>query len=150
MTQNANNGNHQTDWDRQTDWNRQLIEEFRANGGKVSGQLANVPLLLLNTTGAKSGQPRTSPLVYYGENGRIFIFASKAGEPTNPDWYYNILAHPEVTIEIGAEKVPVTSVVLGEEERAQIYAKQAAASQLFADYEKKTTRKIPVIEMVRK
>jgi deazaflavin-dependent oxidoreductase (nitroreductase family) len=150
MTQNANDGYGQVDWDRQSAWNRQIIEEFHANGGKVSGPMAGTPLLLLNTTGAKSGQPRISPLVYYNENGRVFIFATKAGAPTNPDWYHNILAHPNVTVEIGTEKFPATGVVLGEEERAQMYAKQAAASPRFAEYEKTTTRKIPVIELVRK
>ena len=150
MSQNDNNGYGQVDWKRQSDWNRQIIEEFHANGGDVSGPMAGTPLLLLNTTGAKSGQPRTSPLVYYNENGRLFIFATKAGAPTNPDWYYNLLAHPDVTVEVGTEKFPAASVVLGEEERARMYAKQAAASPRFAEYEKTTTRKIPVVELVRK
>ena len=150
MSQNDNDGYGQVDWKRQSDWNRQIIEEFHANGGDVSGPMAGTPLLLLNTTGAKSGQPRTSPLVYYNENGRLFIFATKAGAPTNPDWYYNLLAHPDVTVEVGTEKFPATSVVLGEEERAQMYAKQATASPRFAEYEKTTSRKIPVVELVRK
>lgn len=144
MTQNGNNGYGQINW------NRQIIEEFHANRGKVGGPFAGASLLLLDTTGAKSGQPRTHPLVYYSENGRLFIFATKAGAPTNPDWYYNILAHPEVTVEIGTEKFPATGVVLGEEERAQMYAKQAALSSRFAEYERTTTRKIPVVELVRK
>ena len=150
MTQNSNDGYGQVDWNRQNDWNRRLIEEFHANGGDVSGPMAGTPLLLLNTIGAKSGQPRTSPLVYYNENGRLFVFATKAGASTNPDWYYNVLAHPDVTVEVGTEKFPATSVVLGEEERAQMYAKQAALSPRFAEYEKTTTRKIPVVELVRK
>ena len=150
MSQTDNDGYGQVDWKRQSDWNRQIIEEFHANGGNVSGPMAGTPLLLLNTTGAKSGQPRTSPLVYYNENGRLFIFATKAGAPTNPDWYYNLLAHPDVTVEVGTEKFPATSVVLGEEERARMYAKQATASPRFAEYEKTTTRKIPVVELVRK
>lgn len=150
MTQNVNAGNREIDWNRQGDWNRKVIEEFHANGGKMSGPFAGSSLLLLHTTGAKSGQPRTSPLMYYRENGRIFIFASKAGAPTNPDWYHNIVAHPEVTVEIGTEKFPVTGVVVGEEERAQMYAKQAALSPQFAEYEKTTTRKIPVVELIKK
>ena len=150
MTQQSNDGYGHIDWNGQNDWNRKLIEEFRANGGKVSGPLAGTPLLLLSTIGAKSGQPRTSPLMYYDENGRLFIFASKAGASSNPDWYYNILTHPEVTIEVGAEKFSAAGVVLQEEERARMYAKQAAASPRFAEYERTTTRKIPVVELVRK
>ncbi|MBA2395234.1 MAG: nitroreductase family deazaflavin-dependent oxidoreductase [Ktedonobacteraceae bacterium] len=150
MTQNGNDGYGQVDWNRQNDWNRRLIEEFHANGGDVSGPMAGTSLLLLTTTGAKSGQIRTSPLVYYDENGRLFVFASKAGASTNPDWYYNILAHPEVTLEKGTEKFSATGVVLEEEERARVYAKQAALSPRFAEYEKTTTRKIPVVELVRK
>ncbi len=150
MTQNVNDGYGQIDWNRQTDWNRQIIEEFHANGGKVGKPFSGAPMLLLDTTGAKSGQLRTHPLMYYSENGRIFIFATKAGGPTNPDWYYNIIAHPEVTIEIGTEKFSATGVVLGEEERAKMYAKQAALSSRFAEYERTTTRQIPVVELVRK
>lgn len=150
MTQNGNDRYGQVDWNRQNDWNRRLIEEFHANGGDVSGPMAGTSLLLLTTTGAKSGQIRTSPLVYYDENGRLFVFASKAGASTNPDWYYNILAHPEVTLEKGTEKFSATGVVLEEEERARVYAKQAALSPRFAEYEKTTTRKIPVVELVRK
>ncbi len=138
MTQNPN------------DWNKQIIEEFHANAGKVGGPFEGATLLLLHTIGAKSGQPRINPLVYYSENGRIFIFASKAGAPTNPDWYHNIVAHPDVNVEIGTEEFPVTGVVLGEKERDEIYAKNAVQNPGFAEYEKKTTRKIPVVELVRK
>ena len=150
MTQHANNGYGQIDWDRQVTRDRQIIEEFRANGGKVSGPFAGSSLLLLQTTGAKSGQPRTHPLVYYREEGRLFIFATKAGAPTNPDWYYNLLAHPEITVEMGTEKFSATGVILGEEERARVYARQAALSSRFAEYERTTTRRIPVVELVRK
>ena len=150
MTQGSNDGYGQINWKDQNEWNRQIIDEFHANKGDVSGPMAGTPLLLLETTGAKSGQPRTSPLVYYRENERLFIFATKAGASSNPDWYYNILAHPEVTIEIGTEKFPATGVVLAEEERAKMYAKQAAVSSRFAEYERTTTRKIPVVELIRK
>ena len=85
------------------DWNSKIIEEFRANGGKVGGPFEGAPLLLLTTTGAKSGQRRTSPLMYMPDNNRMIIFASKAGAPTNPDWYHNLVAHPEATIEVGTE-----------------------------------------------
>jgi deazaflavin-dependent oxidoreductase (nitroreductase family) len=131
------------------DWNKKVIAEFRANGGKV-GEAGNIPLLLLNTTGAKSGQPRINPLAYYNENGRIFIFASKAGAPTNPDWYHNIVAHPDVTVEVGAETFPATAVIVEGEQRDQIYEKQAALASNFAEYQEKTTRKIPVVELVKK
>ncbi|HEV2653893.1 MAG TPA: nitroreductase family deazaflavin-dependent oxidoreductase [Ktedonobacteraceae bacterium] len=150
MTQNDNNGFGQVDWKRQNEGNRYMIDQFHANKGDVAELMGGTPLLLLETTGAKSGQLRTNPLVYYSENGRLFIFATKAGAPTNPDWYYNILAHPEVTVELGTEKFPATGVVLGEEERARIYAKLAALSERFAEYERTTTRKIPVIELIRK
>jgi deazaflavin-dependent oxidoreductase (nitroreductase family) len=138
MTQNVNN------------WNQQIIEEFRANGGKVGGPFEGGTLLLLHTTGAKSGQPRINPLAYYSENGHIYIMASKAGAPTNPDWYHNLLAHPEVSAEIGTEEIPFNAVVLDEQKRDEIYAKVAALNPGFAEYEKKTTRKIPVVELVRK
>jgi deazaflavin-dependent oxidoreductase (nitroreductase family) len=150
MTQHDNNGYGQVDWKRQNDRDRQMIDRFHANKGEMSEQMGGTPLLLLETTGARSGQPRTKPLVYYSENGRLFIFATKAGAPSNPDWYYNILADPEVTVELGTEKFPATGVVLGEEERAHIYTKLAALSERFAEYERSTTRKIPVIELVRK
>ncbi len=131
------------------DWNKRVIAEFRENEGKV-GEDRNTSLLLLNTIGAKSGQPRTNPLAYYNENGRIFIFASKGGAPTNPDWYHNIAAHPDVTVELGAEKFPAQAVVIEGEERDRIYAKQAARASNFAEYQEKTSRKIPVVELVRK
>jgi deazaflavin-dependent oxidoreductase (nitroreductase family) len=130
------------------EWNKQVIAEFRQKGGKV-GEDGGASLLLLNTIGAKSGQPRTNPLAYYSENGRIFIFASKGGAPTNPDWYHNIVAHPDVTVELGTEKFPAKAVVLGEQERDEIYAKQAARASNFAEYQEKTTRKIPVVELVK-
>ena len=134
----------------QNNWNQQIIDEFHANGGKVGGPFQGIPLLLLHTTGAKSGQPRTNPVAYYSENGHTFVFASKAGAPTNPDWFHNLVAHPDVTVEIGTEQFPATATVVNEKERDDIYAKQAALHSSFADYEKKTTRKIPVVELIRK
>lgn len=131
------------------DWNSGIIEEFRANGGKVGGPFEGAPLLLLTTTGAKSGKQRTTPLAYLAENGRMFIFASKAGAPTNPDWYHNLLAHPQVTVEVGTEQFPAKAVVVEGAERDQIYAIQAQRMPGFAEYEKKTTRQIPVVELVR-
>jgi deazaflavin-dependent oxidoreductase (nitroreductase family) len=131
------------------DWNSKIIQEFHANGGKVGGTFEGAPLLLLTTTGAKSGQRRTTPLVYMPDGDRMIIFASKAGAPTNPDWYHNLLAHPQVTVEVGTETFDVTAVVTTGEERDRLYAKQAAMNPGFAEYQTKTTRKIPVIALVR-
>jgi deazaflavin-dependent oxidoreductase (nitroreductase family) len=130
------------------DWNQQIINEFRSNGGKVGGPFANSTLLLLTTTGAKSGQERINPLAYLEENGRFFIFASKAGAPTNPDWYYNLLAHPTVKVDLGTKEFQAKAVVVSPEERDQIYARQVQRAPGFGDYEKKTTRKIPVVELI--
>jgi deazaflavin-dependent oxidoreductase (nitroreductase family) len=133
----------------QNDWNSKLIEEFHANGGKVGGTFEGAPLLLLITTGAKSGQRHTTPLVYMPDGDHMIIFASKAGAPTNPDWYHNLVAHPQVTVEVGTETFDVTSVVTTGEERDRLYAKQAAMNPGFAEYQTKTTRKIPVIALIR-
>lgn len=133
-----------------SDWNRQIIEEFRANGGKVGGVWEGRRLLLLTTTGAKSGQRRTNPLAYLPDGDRLLIFASKAGAPTNPDWYHNLVAHPNVTVELGAETYEATATVLTGEERDRLYAKQAQVSPAFADYQAKTTRAIPVVALSRK
>jgi|SRR5450631_2206106 len=131
------------------DWNSKIIEEFHANGGKVGGPFEGASLLLLTTTGAKSGQRRTTPLVYLPDGDRMIIFASKAGAPTNPDWYHNLVAHPQVTIEVGTETFEAASVVITGEERDRLYAQQAARNPGFAEYEKKTTRQIPVIALER-
>lgn len=133
-----------------SDWNRQIIEEFRANQGKVGGVWEGRRLLLLTTTGAKSGQRRTNPLAYLPDGERLLIFASKAGMPTNPDWYHNLVAHPDVTVEVGAEKYEATATVVTGEERDRLYAKQAEVSPAFADYQAKTPRIIPVIALSRK
>ena len=132
------------------DWNRQLIEEFRANGGKVGGMWEGRPLLLLTTTGAKSGQRRTHPVMYLRDDDHLLVFASKAGAPTNPDWYHNLLVHPEVTVEVGNETYEATATVLSGQERDQFYAKQAQLYPQFADYQARTTRKIPVIALGRR
>ncbi|HEY4032796.1 MAG TPA: nitroreductase family deazaflavin-dependent oxidoreductase [Ktedonobacteraceae bacterium] len=130
-------------------WNRQIIEEFRANKGKVGGPFEGAPMLLLTTTGAKSGKWHTTPLVYLPDNDRFIIFASKAGAPTNPDWYHNLVAHPQVTIEVGTETLDVKAVVVNSEERDRLFNKQAEISPGFADYQAKTTRQIPVIALQR-
>ena len=132
-----------------SDWNRQIIEEFRSNGGKVGGSFKGAPLLLLTTTGAKSGIVRTTPVMYLPDGKRIVIFVSKAGAPTNPAWYHNLIANPKATIEVGTETFEVTAVEVQGEECDQLYAKQASLYPGFAEYEAKTTRKIPVIVLQR-
>jgi deazaflavin-dependent oxidoreductase (nitroreductase family) len=132
------------------DWNRQTIEEFRANGGKVGGIWTGKSLLLLTTTGARSGTRRTNPLAYQQDGDRLIVFASKAGAPTNPDWYYNLVAHPEVSVEVGADTYDAIATVLTGEERDRLYAKQAEKSPNFAEYQEKTTRIIPVIALTRR
>jgi deazaflavin-dependent oxidoreductase (nitroreductase family) len=132
------------------DWNRQTIEAFRQNGGKVGGMWEGKPLLLLTTTGAKSGQRRTTPLMFLREGDRLMIFASKGGAPTSPDWYHNLLAHPQVTVEIGNETFDANATVITGEERDRIYAKQAQLYPQFADYQAKTGRKIPVVALERR
>jgi deazaflavin-dependent oxidoreductase (nitroreductase family) len=127
-------------------WNQQIIEEFRANGGKVGGPFAGGTLLLLTTTGAKSGLQRITPLVYLPDNGRYVIFASNAGAPTHPDWYHNLVAHPEATIEVGTEKFEVTVRVATGAERDQL----AARVPVLAEHQAKTTREIPVVVLERR
>jgi deazaflavin-dependent oxidoreductase (nitroreductase family) len=135
------------------DWNKQIIEEFHAHNGKVGGQFQGGHLLLLTHTGAKSGQKRVSPLAYLAEQGRIFIIASKGGAPTNPDWYHNLIAHPQVTVEMsteqGIEQFEASAVVLEGEERDQIFTIVTQRMPGFGDYQKNTDRKIPVIELLR-
>jgi deazaflavin-dependent oxidoreductase (nitroreductase family) len=131
------------------DFNQQVITEFRANGGKVGGPFAGSPMLLLTTTGAKSGQSRTTPLVYTTDGDHIVIIASKAGAPTNPDWYHNLVAHPTATVEIGTEKFQARARVAEGEERQRLYDQQAALMPGFAEYQKKTTRQIPVVILER-
>jgi deazaflavin-dependent oxidoreductase (nitroreductase family) len=127
------------------DYNQQVIEEFRANGGHGSGQLADMPLLLLHHTGAKSGTGRVNPLAYLEDGGRYVIFASKAGAPTNPDWYHNIKAHPEVEIEVGTDKLAAVASEATGEERDRLYGAQRERVPQFIEYEQKTERAIPVI-----
>ena len=133
------------------DRNKQVIAEFRANEGKVGGFFADKQLLLLHTIGAKSGQPRINPLVYMPDGDRFIIIASKAGAPSHPDWYYNLVANPDVRIEVGTEELPVQATVAEEPERSQLYDKIAAKYDFFAEYARKvTTRVIPVIVLTRK
>jgi deazaflavin-dependent oxidoreductase (nitroreductase family) len=127
------------------DWNSGIIKEFRANGGKVGGPFEGASLLLLHTTGAKSGQERVNPVMYRRVDGSYAVFASKAGAPTNPDWYHNLVANPEVRAEIGDETVPLIARVASGDERERIWTAHKAANPGFAEYEGKTTRQIPVV-----
>src|SRR5215213_5250529 len=131
------------------DFNRNLIAEYRANAGVVTGPFAGRPLLLLTTIGAKSGQPRTIPLVYTTDADRIVVIASKGGAPTSPDWYHNLVANPLVTIELGNERFQARARVAEGEERERLYAAQAALMPGFAEYQRNTTRQIPVVVLER-
>lgn len=129
--------------------NRQVIEEFRANGGKAGGMFEGAPLAILTSTGAKSGVERVSPLVYVKDEDKFVIIASKGGAPTSPDWYHNLKANPSATLEVGTEKFGVTATEVTGDERDRLYAKMVAIMPNFAEYERATTRKIPVVVLER-
>jgi deazaflavin-dependent oxidoreductase (nitroreductase family) len=126
-----------------------VIDEFRATGGKAGGMFTGKPLVLVHHIGAKSGKERIAPLVPLLDDGRIFIFATKGGSDKNPDWYGNLVANPNVTVELGTETFPATARTLTGEERDDIYAKQSAVEPQFGEYQQMTTRVIPVVELVR-
>jgi deazaflavin-dependent oxidoreductase (nitroreductase family) len=128
-----------------TDWNSSIIAEFRANGGKVGGQFEGAPLLLLHTTGARSGQERVNPVMYRPDGDNLVVFASKAGASTNPDWYHNLRANPRVSVEIGTEQRDVVARIAEGDERERLWGAHKAAWPGFADYETKTDRQIPVV-----
>jgi len=131
------------------DFNQGVIKEFRANQGKVGGQMAGMPVLLLTMTGAKSGRTLTRPLVYTRDGDRIVIIASFAGAPHNPPWYHNLVANPVATVEVGADKFQVRASVTSGEERQRLFDRQAEQMAIFRDYQKKTTRQIPVLVLTR-
>jgi deazaflavin-dependent oxidoreductase (nitroreductase family) len=132
------------------DWNKKIIEEFRANGGKVGGPFEGAPMILVHHTGARTGTERVTPLVTFPEDdGRYVIVASKAGAPTNPDWYHNLKAHPRTSVEVGTETFPVEVVELEGDERESVWTRVKEASPGFAEYERKTTRTIPLLRLVR-
>jgi deazaflavin-dependent oxidoreductase (nitroreductase family) len=130
-------------------FNTKIIREFRENDGKVGGPFEGAPVLLLTSTGAKSGQERVNPMMYLRDGTRLVVFASKGGAPTNPDWYHNLVAHPDASVEVGAERFSVRATVLSGAERDSLYARQAKLYPGFAEYEAKTTRTIPVIALER-
>ena len=132
------------------DWNSKIIDEFRANEGRVGGPFKGAPMLLLHHTGAKSGKTRVNPLVYLADGDRLLIFGSKGGAPTNPDWFHNLRANPAATVEVGTDKFAVEAEELTGEERDRLFAKQAGLMPAFADYQTKTRRTIPVVALTRK
>ncbi|MFB1295782.1 nitroreductase family deazaflavin-dependent oxidoreductase [Mycobacterium sp. pW049] len=129
--------------------NRTVIDEFRANGGTAGGIFEGKPLVLVHHIGAKSGTERIAPLVYLPDAGRVFVFASKGGADSHPDWYRNLVANPDVVVEIGTETYSATARILEGAERDEIYAKQVEAEPQFGEYQRKTERVIPVVELVR-
>lgn len=132
-------------------WNERIIEEFRANQGRVGGPFEGHTLLLLHHRGAKSGNERVNPLACQPlGDGAWAVFASKGGAPTNPDWFHNLVANPEATIEIGTEVVPVTARVAAGEERERIWTRQKHLMPGFAAYEQRTRRQIPVVILERR
>jgi deazaflavin-dependent oxidoreductase (nitroreductase family) len=128
-----------------SDWNQKIIEEFRATGGQVGGG----ELLLLHTTGAKTGKARVHPVMYQADGDRLVVFASKGGAPRNPDWYHNLRAHPKVSVEVGKETLEVTARVARGQERQRIWNRQKALYPTFAEYERTAGREIPVVILER-
>ena len=132
------------------DWNAQIIAEFRKNHGKIGGDFEGAPLLLLHTIGKRSGRPRVNPMMYLRDGERYVVFGSKAGADTHPDWYRNLMAHPDVKIEVGNETIDVQADDLQGPERDRLFERQATLYPGFAEYQRKTKRVIPVIALTRK
>ena len=132
-----------------SDYNAKIIEEFRANAGRVGGSWEGRDLLLLTTTGRKSGRTHTAPMVFTRDGERLLVYASKAGAPSHPDWYLNLVAEPHVVVEVGAERYAAIATPLEGEERDREFAAQVARNSVFGEYEQKTTRVIPVVALTR-
>jgi deazaflavin-dependent oxidoreductase (nitroreductase family) len=137
-------------------YNRRTIEEFRANEGRVGGPFAGAPVVLVTSTGAKSGRPHTTPLVYLregdatgGPGDRIYVFGSMGGAPKHPAWYHNLKAHPDATVEVGTDRYPVRATIVTGDERDRLFEKQASLLPQYAEYQQQTTRTIPVIALER-
>ncbi len=133
-----------------SDYNRGVIDEFRSNEGKVGGPFEGADLLLLTTTGARSGRPHTTPLMYLRDGDRLVVFGTKGGAPRNPDWYHNLLAEPTAAVEVGTDRFEADARIASGAERGELYARQATRRPQFAEYEAKTSRKIPVIVLTRR
>lgn len=129
--------------------NQAVIEEFRSNQGKVGGRFEGAPVLLLTTTGRKSGVKRINPMMYQQEGDTLYVFASKGGAPTNPDWYHNLVANTKVRVEVGTEAFEATATVLHRAERDRVFEEQVRRYPFFADYQAKTERIIPVVALRR-
>ena len=132
------------------EWNKQIIEEFRANGGRVGGQFEGAAMVLVHHVGRKSGTERVNPMVYQAVGDDFAVFASKAGADDNPDWYHNLMARPDITIEVGTDTIPVRARDLAGDERASVWETQKQRAPGFADYEAKTSRTIPVVLLERR
>ena len=132
-----------------SDYNQRVIEEFRANGGRLKGSWDGRDLLLLTTTGRKSGRQYTTPIVFTRSDDRLLVYGSNSGGASHPDWYLNLLADPRVVVEVGAERYEAIATPLEPEERNREFAAQVARNPVFGDYEQKTDRVIPVIALTR-
>lgn len=132
------------------DWNARIIAEFHSNHGRVGGNFEGAPLLLLHHTGARSGKPRLNPVMYLKDGDRYLVFASKGGAPTNPDWYHNLKAHPDLSIEVGDDRIEVRAAEVTGPERDRLYARQASLYPQFAQYQRQTKRVIPVMALTPK
>ncbi|WP_344336472.1 nitroreductase family deazaflavin-dependent oxidoreductase, partial [Kitasatospora putterlickiae] len=133
-------------------WNERIIKEFRENNGKVGGAFEGTPMVVLTTAGRRTGRPHTNPVVYLPDGARYLVFASNAGGPEHPDWFHNLVASPQVTMEIGTEEGRVKpfatrAVVLEGEERDRLYERQSTLRPAFREYQEKTTRVIPVVAL---
>lgn len=133
-----------------SDFNEKVIAEFRENEGVVGGYFEGKTLLILHTVGAKSGQERLAPVMYYKDDDRYVVIASKAGADSHPDWYHNIVANPDISVEVGTEEFDVVATVTDEPERTELYEKMEAIAAGFTEYKNKTDRVIPVITLERK
>lgn len=131
------------------DQNQQIVDEFRANGGKMGGYFAGVPLLLLTTTGGKTGKQTISPVVCAADGDRLLVYATAGGSPNHPAWYHNVVANPEVSVEVGTERFAARATVITGDERDRLWAEQVARMPNFGAYERATTRVIPVVALER-
>jgi deazaflavin-dependent oxidoreductase (nitroreductase family) len=132
-----------------SEYNRKLIEEFRGTRNQPAGPMPGRPLVLLTTTGAKSGRPHTTPMMYIPDGDRLLVIASNAGAPAHPDWYRNLVAHPRVTVEVGTETYDATAVVLEGAERERLWTRIVEQYPFFAEHQAKVTRQIPVVALER-
>jgi len=130
-----------------SDYDASIIEEYRANAGRLGGSWEGRDLLLLTTTGRRSGRPHTKPMVYTRDGDRLLVYASKGGAPRHPDWYLNLAADPRVVVEVGPNRYEAIATPLEGAERDREFAAQAARNPVFADYERKTSRVIPVVAL---